>query len=316
MFEVSLYCIKPDGGIPQIGDNDSGRFLKFSDTPVLEHKYLLSLAAVYFRDAGFKLRQFDLNEETFWVFGESAKTVWDTLPVRGDSLGSKSFPEAGWYIIRHENDYCFISCGPNGGDGWHSHNDKLSFELMLDGKDIIVDPGTYVYTANPDERNKFRSTEYHNTIKFEGYEQNEFPENGIFSLPDGVKINKADLSESDDKIAFHGEVRYSDITHSRAVTLDRKSCEWNITDSFSYANPINAKLIFHLPPSLTSDGSNILTKEKRKKITSIEVKGFELTKSKYYYSPEYGVKVKAECLIVNVFANKEISFINTYLNRL
>ena len=56
----------------------------------------------------------------------------------------------------------------------HIHNDKLSVEVMIDGNYITRDPGTYVYTADPKIRDKFRSTRAHNTIYINGYEQNEF----------------------------------------------------------------------------------------------------------------------------------------------
>ncbi len=317
MFEVTLYCIKPDGRIPQIGDNDNGRLFKFSKRPVNNHKYLLSLAAIYYKDSNFKLKQFELYEEAFWIFGEDANIIWDTLSYRENPIQSKSFPNAGWYIIRHNNDYCFISCGPNGqgGRGGHAHNDKLSFELMLDGQDIIVDPGTYVYTSYPEERNKFRSTEYHNTIKFDGYEQNEILDNAMHFLPDKVKIMYAELIELEDKIMFQGEIEYADIRHKRVISLNKKSANWQIKDSFSCANPVNAKLMFHLSPELTVNGNNILGKGNGKKIASIEVDGYELIKYNYDYSPEYGVKVEATCISANIFAGKEMPSVTTYIQK-
>ena len=61
MFEFSLYCIKPNGKIPQIGDNDNGRYLIFSSRPVLEHKYLLSLATIYYKGSEFKPIEFSFD---------------------------------------------------------------------------------------------------------------------------------------------------------------------------------------------------------------------------------------------------------------
>ena len=77
--------------------------------------------------------------------------------------------------MRNNKDYVFISCGPNGQNdrGVHAHNDKLSFELCVNGEDVIIDPGTYVYTPNQKWRNTFRSTGYHNTVKVDDHEQNQ-----------------------------------------------------------------------------------------------------------------------------------------------
>ena len=317
MFEFSLYCIKPNGSIPQIGDNDSGRFLVFTKRPILEHKYFLTLASLYYKDSFFKLPNFSFDEEAFWLFGKRAKEFYDQLPLRTDPLGSKSFPDAGWFIIRHDNDYCFISCGSNSRNRsrGHVHNDSLSFELMLNRQDIIVDPGTYVYTPCPKERNTFRSTEYHNTIKFNGYEQNEVPKKDIFGLLQEVRVKEVSLMETDNDIVFQGEIQYSGLTHILRITFDKESSNYQIQDSISCSKPLNGKLIFHLSPNSTSDGKDVLIKESKVKIASIEVKGSKLEKGKYDYSPEYGVKVKADCLIVNTSEIQKTRTISTYIRK-
>lgn len=318
MFEFSLYCIKPNGMVPQIGDNDNGRFLIFAKRPVLEHKYLLPLAIIYYKDSEFKLSHFDFEEEAFWVFGTKGKELYDNLVVRKEPIASKSFPDAGWYIMRHNKNYCFISCGPNGqnGNGGHAHNDKLSFELMINGQDIVVDPGTYVYTSNPNERNKFRSTEYHNTVKFDNYEQNEISVNDIFNLPDRVKIKDVDLKETDDSVTFQGEIQYLGFTHKRAIILDKKAYGWKIIDNISFSKSITAKLIFHLSPEVYYNNGYIFSKKTDKKMASIEVKNHKLEKGDYDYFPEYGTKIKAECLNVTIPCNDKRVTINSYIHKL
>jgi len=100
-----------------------------------------------------------------------------------ESLTLHIFPSANFFIFRSPRLYLAINGMNNGqnGNGGHSHNDKLSFELSIDGKDIIVDPGTYVYTSLPEKRNFFRSTNIHNTIIVPGEEQNKW-DNGIHGL--------------------------------------------------------------------------------------------------------------------------------------
>jgi hypothetical protein len=233
MFDFSLYCIKPNGKIPQIGDNDSGRFLIFRKRPVLEHKYLLSLAALYYRDPDFKIPSFNYDEEAFWAFGMTGKDFFDALSFRGKPIGSKGFSDAGWYIMHDENNYCFISCGPNGqvGNGGHAHNDKLSFELMLNGEDVVVDPGTYVYTPYPEWRNKFRSTAFHNTMQIDDIEQNDISKD-IFEMGQGVECKIHRFEEKDDEIVFEGEVSYLkyDIIHKRKFILSKKELTFEIID--------------------------------------------------------------------------------------
>ncbi len=299
MFEFSLYCIKPNGRIPQIGDNDNGRFLTFSQRPVLDHAYLLSMAAVYFNDATFKLERFPFDEEAFWVLGKEGYEVWQQLPCRNAELSSRAFPNAGWYIMRHEDDYCFISCGPNGqdGNGGHAHNDKLSFELMMSGEDIIVDPGSYTYTPYPEERNKFRSTCYHNTIAFTGEEQNIITER-IFTLPDKVNISQAVLNETGEETGFRGIISYSNINHSRSVVRRCKSREWKIVDYIFFPQSLNGVMVFNLAPHLTLNGEHLHLKNSNKLIASVEINIPDINTATYEFSPEYGLRVDAEQLRV------------------
>lgn len=307
MFECSLYFIKPNGEIPQIGDNDSGRFLVFCTRPILEHKYLLNLATIYYRDSEFKLSRFSYDEESFWIFGMEGKKIYDNIPFRQNKVTSKEFPNAGWYIMRHDDNYCFITCGLSGQNqkGGHSHNDKLSFELMFNNKDIVVDPGTYVYTSYPKERNKFRSTEFHNTLYFNPYEQNELNEKRIFRLPEKVKIKKAILLENKNNIIFKGEIQYSNIVHNRMITLNKKTVNLNIKDRFYSRKPLNGRLIFHLSPKLLYRNNYLVERKNKNKIAYIKIQGLEIKKEKYDYSPEYGVKLDATRLISDISSTKK-----------
>ncbi len=317
MFEFLVYGLKPDGTIPQVGDNDSGRFIMSCKRPVLEHKYLLSAASIYYNDSKFKLPYVDFDEEAFWIFGYRGKKIFDGLPKRVKRSQSKAFKDAGWYIMRDNNNYCFISCGPNGqkGKGGHAHNDKLSFELMLGGRNIIVDPGTYIYSSYPEERNKFRSTEYHNTVKFAEHEQNKMPETNMFGLPDRVSINCADLIETDRCITFTGGIEYEGITHHRTIELDKKNESLKIMDGLSSSDICEVKLIFHLAPELTYDGGFILIRETHDRVASIEVDGFNLIKENYDYSPEYGLKISAEKLTAYIPFKYSPQTVNTLIKR-
>jgi hypothetical protein len=43
----------------------------------------------------------------------------------------------------------------------HAHDDALALELQVDGRDLLVDPGTFVYTPLPEERNRYRAASAH-----------------------------------------------------------------------------------------------------------------------------------------------------------
>ena len=104
----------------------------------------------------------------------------------------------------------------------HTHNDKLSIELMVEGEDITRDSGTYVYTAFPVLRDKFRSVNAHNTVHAAGQEQNLF--NGIFGME---KRSEGQLLYCC-KDCLMAKVRYGNMEHIRKVLFD--NCRITVID--------------------------------------------------------------------------------------
>lgn len=80
-----------------------------------------------------------------------------------DNLKLYAYPDFGLYIYYSKRIYFAIRCGSIDWKGirGHAHNDQLSIELNVDGKDWIVDPGTYIYTPLLERRNEYRSVTAH-----------------------------------------------------------------------------------------------------------------------------------------------------------
>jgi len=254
MFEFTLYALKPDGKMPQIGDNDSGRFFIFGNREILDMRYLLALGAIFFKEAKFKVEEFGFCEETLWVFGKEGYKIWQGLEeINLSNIDSKAFPSAGWYIMRNNKDYMIVSCGPNGqnGVGGHSHNDKLSFELSVDSEDILVDPGTYVYTPIPYWRNKFRSTLFHNTVVVDSIEQNRFNKRSLFFLENDAKC-KINLWKTTKKYDFLDAEHYGykrlegTVIHRRQFFFNKKESYWVIKDILMGTGRHTFDLYFHI----------------------------------------------------------------------
>jgi hypothetical protein len=82
MFEFIMFCTRPDGKIPMIGDADDGRFFIFSDYfgwDRWDFRYLLSVGAVMFKRTDFKATTGRCHEEIFWLFGERGDEKWKAL---------------------------------------------------------------------------------------------------------------------------------------------------------------------------------------------------------------------------------------------
>ena len=96
-----------------------------------------------------------------------------------------AFPGAGCYIFRSPRLFLAIRCGEIGlaGLGAHAHCDQLAIELVIDGKTLVRDPGTYIYTALPEKRNIYRSAKVHHVPRIAGLEPANL-ERHLFDLRD------------------------------------------------------------------------------------------------------------------------------------
>ena len=80
--------------------------------------------------------------------------------------GKKEFPAFGLSVIKTElwhltlRHHAYHASQPSG----HFHNDAASVSIAYKGQPIIIDPGSYVYTAASSWRNLFRSASMHNTF--------------------------------------------------------------------------------------------------------------------------------------------------------
>ncbi len=68
--------------------------------------------------------------------------------------------------------------------GGHSHADSLSVTLFGAGKELLVDPGTFVYNCAGHWRRYFRSTAAHNTVTVD--HQNQATMSGTFRWATGL----------------------------------------------------------------------------------------------------------------------------------
>ena len=135
----------------------------------------------------------------------------------------------------------------------HRHNSRLSFELFAGGRTFIADPGTYLYSASAEWRNRFRGTAYHNTVMVDGVEMDHLPPNSLFRVDvyADVKVNTWRSTEEFDFLdAEHdGYGRLPDpVTHRRRIYFDKKSCFWIIRDELLGKGIHEFELFFHFAP--------------------------------------------------------------------
>ncbi len=197
--EFLLSCLKPDGSIVRFGDDDDGRLLVFSERERRTkawYRSLLVIAAVMFRRPDFQAAAGPFTESALWFLGPEGMRRYERLaaPPR-EALGSgrlesKGFVQSGYYFMRHGELLMAVDGADIGmkGTGGHGHNDLLSFEVTAGDDTLIADPGTFVYSADEEARNRFRGTAAHNTFSVDEREVAEFIPGKLWSVANAPRV--------------------------------------------------------------------------------------------------------------------------------
>jgi hypothetical protein len=196
--QFTLAATKPGGRVVQIGDNDSGRFAKLvwpwrgGEEDHLDHRHLA--AAIDGLRGGRGVVEsparaigMGWNEALRAIGPAKGAHARTRLLARGPGLsrniGCAAFPDFGLYVLRSDRIWLSVRCGEAGMEplGAHAHNDQLAIELVLDGKGLVRDPGSFTYTPNPGLRDAYRSAAAHDVPRIAGREPASLGD-GLFLL--------------------------------------------------------------------------------------------------------------------------------------
>ena len=172
MAEFLLSILRPDGSLARFGDDDGGRAIRLGAEDYYYPAAVLAVAAVLFERGDFKHVLGKLPEEVFWLFGRDGVRRYEQLVAKEPSKAEMWFTDAQLAVLRTgwgSNElWLAIQQQPMGmSTAGHSHAGLLSFELFMDGKPIVVDPGTYTYGASTAWRDHFRRIEAHNGVQID-----------------------------------------------------------------------------------------------------------------------------------------------------
>lgn len=296
MGDFSRAITRPDGGVAQVGDNDSGRF--FTLTPSAQPDAPWADGHGVFIDCVAQLRE-GVNLPPVSLDALILRTLLGPLaPGQGGEPEAPltalcAFDDFGLYVYRRPRLWLALRCGSVGqlGNGGHAHNDQLSLEACFDGVPFIVDPGTYVYTALPEQRNALRSTRAHATLSAASGEQNGWLAGvtGLFSLSRVAPTRVLQASEH----AFVGEHDGFAATHRRSVAFLDDGVE--VTDEHAGIG----ELAFPLAPQVTAqrEGQDWLLVADGRKVR-LQISGWSSVVETAVYSPGYGCKVETQVIRV------------------
>jgi hypothetical protein len=171
---AALCLLGRSGPPPQFGDDDGGRLF---DPSRNRNEHLLdplATGAILFHRGDFKAVAAGLREETLWLLGEEGVRQWDQLAETPVTHESCALPEAGYYLLTTDKTQLVVDSGPLGAQsGGHGHADALSICLQRHGHSLLIDPGTCEYVGPSGDRDLFRGTGMHNTLRVDGVSQAE-----------------------------------------------------------------------------------------------------------------------------------------------
>lgn len=257
--EHLAFFTKPDGLTPLIGDDDGGRLLPLDERQCADFRSTLSTAAVVLERGDFLGIAGGLAEETCWLLGAQGCGKADKLSRSVPQVQSRVFPDGGCVILRdgwhRAATYVAFDGGAHGAlSGGHAHADALSIEVALRGQTVLVDPGTFAYTASARERNHFRSTTAHNTITVDG---TSWPTPGApfqWLNSTDVQLEHWRFSPSIDQCtAIHsgiGGTAGERIAHRRTVALVKEGGYLLIRDTIEAQREHDISLRFHCAPGV------------------------------------------------------------------
>src|SRR6266567_6178947 len=173
---LTALCLLGRGGAPpRFGDDDGGRLF---DPRRNRGEHLLdplATGAILFHRGDYKSAAGALREETLWLLGAEGVRQWDELEDAPVSNLSADLPSAGFYLLASgKATQLIVDAGPLGiQTGGHGHADALSVCLRGNGHELLIDPGTYQYIGPNRDRDLFRGTSMHNTLRVDGTDQAE-----------------------------------------------------------------------------------------------------------------------------------------------
>ena len=173
LLDHLMYITRPDGTSPLFGDDDGGRLVNLDHRPANDFRAALSTGAALFARGDYKFVAGELAEETLWLLGPEGARAFDQIVAEEPANRSKDFPDGGYYVMRdgwnEKANYLLFDCGPHGtSNGGHAHADALAIEVAVNGRPMLVDPGTYTYTGSKELRDLFRGSASHNVLLVDG----------------------------------------------------------------------------------------------------------------------------------------------------
>ncbi|MCZ2845466.1 MAG: alginate lyase family protein [Candidatus Bathyarchaeota archaeon] len=322
MCEFIANIINIKGYVPNIGDSDEGCILNLKGAYYNYYEYILQLGNVLYNK---KFTEFDnINDNLLWLFDTQMEGFGKYK--RYNNSKSSIYKDGGYTLLKHkENSKERLLTFDHGQLGFkslaaHGHADALSITLSIDGEQIFIDPGTYIYNIENYWRNYFRKTINHSTIEIDGKDQSEIKGAFLWGKKANAKVIKHFNTEKQDFICGSHD-GYDPIKHERSI-LYIKPDLFIIEDSL-YGSEYSWCLSYIIDENLDVTKINDTTIKMKSKLNTIYVYFLGIDKcnieeawnSKYFGEKHSTIAIRTRGenkgkanLITLISINREIKF--------
>lgn len=224
------------------------------------------------------------------------------MKVTGSTISPRvhvAFPAAGYYGLRHENNFILVDCAPIAPDYLmaHGHGDIFSFEWSVDGHRIVVDAGVFEYNTGA-WRDYSRSTRAHNTVTVDGEDQCEFWSS--FRVARRARVKCIEYQNTKDGFLLTGShdgyqrLKGHPIHRRKFVVAPHVVIIEDVVQGGNQ-QPVEARILLHPSCKVEINGRCAVVKRERVSVRFTSESKCELTTA--WFCPDFGVANEAPCLV-------------------
>ncbi|WP_296705088.1 alginate lyase family protein [Algoriphagus sp.] len=221
--------VKENGFLPNYGANDGALFFQLSEQHFRDYRpQLNSLHKIL---TGKFLYEKAATSEWDW-FGKKLSKCKAELPTLSWKNGAFSFPFGGYYIIREIESLTFIRCGSHIDRPQQA--DNLHIDIWINGKNVLLDSGTYKYNCEKELKENFEGTVGHNTVSIE--KKSQMLKGSRFIWFYWTQCLKAAIFEKEEYWEFEGKISafrflFGNCIHNRNVIKKKGVNHWRVKDT-------------------------------------------------------------------------------------
>ncbi|OQA35160.1 MAG: Heparin-sulfate lyase precursor [Candidatus Dependentiae bacterium ADurb.Bin331] len=239
---------------------------------------------------------------------DSGKIIYWGLPTalyeNKKCSGKKEYSRFGVSFIKTERlhislrHHAYEHSQPSG----HFHNDVGSMTLAIDGTEIFVDPGSFVYTPSALWRNRFRSVAVHNAVSLNQQEPIAFDER-LFALELPEKKFISSVHANEQSLYAQHEL-YKNVRFCRKIDLSIQEllitdwCQKTQLNDLSHEELV-WNFTIHPTIDIVQNNHEFIFFHEQKKIMVVH-SSLNFILQRGWFSPAYGTKISCLQLIARL----------------